>query len=80
MLEELAKKYYSDESGNLKLQNRWDQLFALFYRIPFGKVGEVNPERDIIDKITERSGGRSMEPDHIIKAVDNLCMELVSVM
>lgn len=69
-VQSLKEKYKSLIPKLRNEDNYFELLKILFYNIPLGSLGEINPDRKLIDKISERGGCESMTYFEILEAVD----------
>ena len=58
--------------------NLFNLLDTLFYNIPIGEFGNINPDRKKIDRIAEEGGCKSMTCNEIMKAVDAFAEAIAS--
>ena len=72
-LAELKDRYFPAGSAP---EDVYEQTEKLFYSIPLGPIGQLNPDRKKIDKIAEVNGCKSMSRNEIVMAMDTLIAEI----
>lgn len=76
-LARLKSSYVSTVQDLRNVDNQFEQLKILFYNIPIGELGDINPDRNKIDHIAEEGGCTSMTRDEIIQAIDTFTKAIV---
>ena len=72
---------YKDDIKELEAEvNAYNLLRILFYGVPIGELGSVNPDRKKIDRILEAGGCISMTADEIIVATDEFIVAVVDAL
>jgi len=74
----LKSSYVGTVQELTKEDNLLNLLEILFYNIPIGEFGNINPDRKKIDRIAEEGGCKSMTRNEIIKAVDTFTAAIAS--
>jgi len=77
---ESLKEKYSVEFQKLKdYNNNYELTKYLFYNIPIGSIGDINPDRNTIDQLVEKTGVPSFTQTQIIIAIDHLIIEFYRI-
>jgi hypothetical protein len=77
---ELKEKYKETITELHNENNQFNLLRILFYNIPIGELGKLNPDRQEVDEIVEAGGCPSMSPDEILAAIDQFLVAVINAL
>jgi hypothetical protein len=79
-VQKLKNKYSSNFNELSKLSNLYSISEFLFYNIPIGSIGKINPDRLLINSIVETCGVKSYDFEKIIDSIDEFLSEFARVL